>query len=49
MSAPDPEGQRVAREYARWHLGYSEWADSIIYAYLNPEKAAERLREAKKE
>lgn len=39
------EGLQVARAYARWHLGYSDWADTILYAYLNPAKARERLSE----
>lgn len=49
MSAPTPDrdGLRAAREYATWHLGYPDWADAIIGAYLDPDAADERLRREK--
>lgn len=40
---PDKEGLRVARRLSRWHLGYGDWADTLIYAYLNPETAEKAL------
>jgi hypothetical protein len=33
----------AAREFARWHLGYSAWADDIIYAYEHPTEALTKL------
>ena len=33
----------AAREFARWHLGYSSWADDIIYAYEHPTEALTKL------
>lgn len=35
----------AAREYARWHLGYSAWAYNIIYAYEHPTEALTKLAE----
>ena len=43
MSEADARGLQAARRYARWHIGDSNWADSIIGAYLNPDAAMEAL------
>lgn len=40
-------GLRVARRYAQWHIGDSTWADAIIDAYLNPDRAEQELNEDK--
>lgn len=45
----DPAGLQAAREYAHWHLGYSQWADDLLYAYLNPETATARLKAEKEQ
>ena len=29
----------ITRCYCAWHLGYRDWADTIIGVYLNAEKA----------
>jgi hypothetical protein len=44
VSPIDPRGLRVARRYARWHIGDPYWADAILDAYLNPDAAEEQLR-----
>lgn len=35
----EPDPYRVARLWAQWHLGSPTWADNILFAYNNPEKA----------
>lgn len=40
---PDPIGLKAAKRYAGWHIGDAQWAESIIYAYLNPERANEDM------
>lgn len=40
---PESDGLSAARAYAAWHLGYPDWADSIIDVYLNPAEAREAL------
>lgn len=47
MNEPDAKGLAAARAVAGWHLGYREWADQLIDAYLNPEAAMETLRKEK--
>lgn len=37
------EGLDAAREFARWYLGDSGWADEILGAYLDPEDARTRV------
>lgn len=46
---PDTRGINAARAVAHWRLGYGSWADTIIDAYLNPERALENLRLEKAE
>lgn len=43
------ERMKVARALAGWHLGYSSWADHIIAAYVDPERARAELAHAKRE
>lgn len=40
------DGMKAARAYAGWYLGYPSWADNIINAYLNPQKAMDELERA---
>lgn len=40
---PDAEGLSAARAVAQWHIGDHYWADKIITAYLNPERARTAL------
>lgn len=47
MNANDPAGLAAAREYARWYLGSSWWADQILDAYCNPDWAAKRVAHEK--
>jgi hypothetical protein len=43
----DPNVRRIAaREYARWNLGSSAWADNILDAYDDPIVALQRLAAA---
>ena len=37
------ERLRVARRGAQWELGDPSWADVILAAYMNPDKATEDL------
>lgn len=37
------ERLEAARAYAAWHIGHPDWADSIIDAYMHPERALEEL------
>ena len=39
------EGLKAARAFAQWHLGYPSWGDSIVDAYLNPERTMRVLKE----
>lgn len=41
---PDKNGLYAAQQVAGWRIGDRYWADIIIDAYLNPEKALEALR-----
>jgi hypothetical protein len=41
--ADHDERMKVAREYARWHLGYADWGSLLVNAYLNPDKARKEL------
>lgn len=43
MSERNESGLGAARRYARWHLGDSAWADSILWAYENPDETHARL------
>lgn len=45
---PDRKGLEAARAVARWELGYPDWADRLIGAYLDPERAL-RILEANKQ
>jgi hypothetical protein len=44
---PEPkdhaERLEVARRVAAWHIGDDTWADMILEAYLDPDRAAEDL------
>lgn len=39
----DPVGLQAARAVSSWELGYPDWADKLIRAYLNPELARREL------
>lgn len=41
---PSAEGLSAARAVSQWHIGFSSWADILIHAYLNPEKALAALK-----
>ena len=41
------KGLQAARAVAQWHLGYPYWADKLVSAYLDPERALEALRAEK--
>lgn len=43
----DAAGLAAAREYARWFIGSSEWADLILRAYNDPEWAALKVAESR--
>lgn len=43
MAEIDEDGLKAARRYAGWHIGDPVWADYIIRAYLNPERANDEL------
>lgn len=42
---PDQQGLTAARRVARWYIGDSRWADTIVDAYLNPDRANKTLKE----
>lgn len=42
-------GLQAAQAVAHWHLGDSYWADRIVSAYRNPERALARLARDKRE
>lgn len=37
------EGMRAARAVSQWHIGDRSWADAILDAYFNPERAMKNL------
>lgn len=41
------KGLRAARAVAQWHIGDPSWANLIVDAYLNPERAIEQLAREK--
>ncbi len=42
-TAPDETGLAAARAWSTWHLGDPQWASDIVWAYLNPDEALQRL------
>jgi hypothetical protein len=46
---PEQKGIQAARAVAGWHLGYRSWADTLVDAYLNPERALANLAREKGE
>lgn len=44
----NPNGLRVARDYALWYIGDSTWADLILEAYEEPEIHEALLNREKK-
>lgn len=44
-TTPDMHGLRVARQFARFHIGDPDWANMIIQAYLNPDEEERILAE----
>ena len=43
------ERMRAARRVSHWYLGYSDWADMLVGAYMNPVDALEALRRDKQD
>lgn len=39
------DGLRAARRYAEWNLGDPSWANSILWAYQNPEETIRMIEE----
>lgn len=46
---PDRAGMEAARRWAEWYLGSSSWGSDIVWAYLNPAEAMQRLSDEENE
>lgn len=44
---PNERGLRAARAVSQWHIGFEDWADMLIDAYLNPDEALAALKKDK--